>query len=336
MQLIPGVMELAFSYVSGYSVAILLLQMVVLPSEQFTVSSSGSHQVALVGGHAEFSCQLSPPQSAEHMEVGWFHEHYSQLVYLYKDGEEVSGKSTYNYMNRTVLLKDSLGEGKVTLRIHDISVLDGGQYHCFFKDGDTSEEAIMDLRVAALGLDVQINVQVPDTKGLMLECNSGGWFPSPQMEWRDSRGNVIPYSSKFSSVDEAGLLHLKMSVLLKNSTHSPVTCCICNPVTGQEKRAGVILPDILFKSKCAGMLCENLYILIYLIILLALLCFSMNCILSRKVSQNRWCVLFSDCIPFLIHAGISPIYLIFKNGDTGREDPQGRSSLTSPWNSSFT
>ncbi|KAB0362179.1 hypothetical protein FD754_006335 [Muntiacus muntjak] len=143
-------MELAFSYVSGYSVAILLLQMVVLPSEQFTVSSSGSRQVALVGGHAEFSCQLSPPQSAERMEVGWFHEHHSQLVYLYKDGEEVSGKSTYNYMNRTVLLKDSLGEGKVTLRIHNISVLDGGQYHCFFKDGDTSEEAIMDLRVAEL------------------------------------------------------------------------------------------------------------------------------------------------------------------------------------------
>ena len=102
----------------------------------------------LGGGHAELSCQLSPPQSAEHMQVGWFQEYYSQLVYLYKDREEVSGKSTYNYVNRTVLLKDTLGEGKVTLRIHNVSVLDGGQYHSFFKDGDTSEEAIMDLRVA--------------------------------------------------------------------------------------------------------------------------------------------------------------------------------------------
>ena len=95
---------------------------------------------------------------------------------------------------------------------------------------------------SALGLDIWINVQAPDAKGCMLECNSGGWFPSPQMEWRDSRANVIPHSSKSSSVDGAGLLHLKMSVLLKNSTHSPVTCCVCNPVTGQEKRAGVIVP----------------------------------------------------------------------------------------------
>uniref|UniRef100_A0A8C6DMX3 Ig-like domain-containing protein n=1 Tax=Moschus moschiferus TaxID=68415 RepID=A0A8C6DMX3_MOSMO len=197
------------------------------------ISCSRSRQVVLVGGHAEFSCQLSPAQSAECMAVGWFRGHYSQLVHPYRDGEEVSGKSTYHYVTGTALLKDTLGKGKVTLRIHNISVLDGGQYHCFFKDGDTSEEAVMDLR---------INVQVPDTKGLILECNSGGWFLSPQMEWRDSRGSVIPHASKSSSVDGAGLLHLKMSVLLKNSTHSPVTCCICNPVTGQEKREVVILP----------------------------------------------------------------------------------------------
>ncbi|XP_059741125.1 selection and upkeep of intraepithelial T-cells protein 9-like [Bos taurus] len=149
----------------------------------------------------------------------------------------------------------------------------------------------------------------------MLECNSGGWFPSPQVEWRDSRGNVIPHSSKSSSVDGAGLLHLKMSVLLKNSTHSPVTCCVCNPVTGQEKRAGVILPDILFKSKSVGMLCENLYLLIYLIILLVV-----SCILLGTVSQNRWFVLFSFCIPFVIYAGISPVYLKFKIGVSDSDD----------------
>lgn len=84
--------------------------------------------MALEGGCAELSCQLSPPECRAHAD--------GQPVYLYKDGEEVSGKSTYNNVNRTVLLKDTLGEGKVTLRIRNISVLDGGQYYCFFKDGE--------------------------------------------------------------------------------------------------------------------------------------------------------------------------------------------------------
>lgn len=94
----------------------------------------------------------------------------------------------------------------------------------------------------AVGLDIQINVQVPDTKGLIVECNSGGWYPQPQMKWTDSRENVIPASSKIFSEDGAGLLHLKTSVLLKNSTFGPITCCFHNRVTGQEKRASIILP----------------------------------------------------------------------------------------------
>ena len=64
------------------------------------MSSSRSHQAALVGGRAELSCQLSPPQSAEHMQVGWFQEYYSQLVYLYKDGEEDAQGKPPSYVSR--------------------------------------------------------------------------------------------------------------------------------------------------------------------------------------------------------------------------------------------
>ncbi|XP_054577211.1 putative selection and upkeep of intraepithelial T-cells protein 1 homolog isoform X2 [Eptesicus fuscus] len=262
-------MEPSLSCVPGYFVSFLLLQMV-LTSEQFTVHSSRSRHVVLVGEHTELSCQLSPPQSAEHMQVGWYRDHY-QPISIYKKEKKHSGKSTQNYTNHTVLLKDALGEGKMTLRIHNASVIDEGKYHCFFKDGDISEEAVMDLKVAALGLDIQINVQVPDTEGLMVECNSGGWYPQPQMNWRDSRENVIPASSKIFSEDGDGLLHLKTSVLLKNSTHGPITCCFHNPVTGQEKRASIVLPGIQ----------ANWFI--------------------------YWGIVF-NCLPFLMHASIFPVY----------------------------
>lgn len=36
----------------------------------------------------------------------------------------------------------------MTLGIHRINVFDGGQYHSFFKDGDTYKQAVTDLRVA--------------------------------------------------------------------------------------------------------------------------------------------------------------------------------------------
>ncbi|XP_054427879.1 selection and upkeep of intraepithelial T-cells protein 1-like [Pteronotus mesoamericanus] len=299
-----SVMEHSFSCAFGYFVSILLLQMV-LTSEQFTVSSPRRHQVVMLGTHAELSCQLSPRQSAEHMQVGWYRDHY-QPISVYKKGEELSGKSIQNYMNHTMILKDALGEGKMTLRIHNVSVFDAGQYHCFFKDDDTTEEATVDLKVAAVGVDIQINVEIPDTKGLVVECNSGGWFPQPRMEWRDSRGNVIPASSKVFSEDGNGLLHLKMSVLLETSTHGPVTCCLLNPVTQQEKRAGIVLPDILIKLEYMSTItCINSWLLIYLFIMHVLLYF------RSKVVQDKCPVLFEilfEWLPFLTHASIFPIY----------------------------
>lgn len=118
-----------------------------LSTEQFTVSTPSRHQVVMVGGQAELSCQLSPPQSADHMQVGWYRDHY-QPVSIYKKEDELSGENIQNYENHTVILKEALGEGKTTLRIYKVSVSDGGQYHCFFKDGDTTEEATVDLKVA--------------------------------------------------------------------------------------------------------------------------------------------------------------------------------------------
>lgn len=91
-------------------------------------------------------------------------------------------------------------------------------------------------------MDIQMTVQVPDTGGFLIECNSGGWLPHTEMKWIDSKGNAIPQASKHSFQDGTGFFNLKMSVFLRNSTHGPVTCCFSNPVTGQEKRASIVIP----------------------------------------------------------------------------------------------
>jgi hypothetical protein len=46
-------------------------------------------------------------------------------------------------------VKDAIGEGKVTLRIFNVSVDDNGQYHCIFKDGDFYEEDITEVKVTS-------------------------------------------------------------------------------------------------------------------------------------------------------------------------------------------
>ncbi|XP_070261170.1 putative selection and upkeep of intraepithelial T-cells protein 1 homolog isoform X2 [Myotis yumanensis] len=243
---ITGIMETTGQSLTRYFVPMLLLQMVAPSSEQFTVTGLRGPILAPLHGIVELTCQLSPPQNAEHMEIRWFRDRYTEPVHLYNNGKDLHVETISRYVERTELLKEAIREGKVTLRILNVSVDDDGQYHCFFKDGAFDEEAITEVKVTAISLGIQILVHPPNTKGLLVECNTGGWFPQPQMEWRDSRGEIIPPTSISHSQDTEKLFHMKMTLLLKQSFHRHVTCCLRNPVTGQEERTSIVLSDHLF------------------------------------------------------------------------------------------
>ncbi|XP_058426762.1 putative selection and upkeep of intraepithelial T-cells protein 1 homolog isoform X3 [Marmota monax] len=223
-------------------VVLYLLPVITRSSEQFRVNSLKGPIVAPFGGEVELSCQLSPPQSAQHMEIRWFRNRYTQPIYLYEKGKILYGEMTPMYVERTELLKDAIEEGKVTLRIFNVDVDDDGQYHCFFRDGDFSEEDITEVKVTATSSDTQILVLPSNIDDLRVECNSGGWFPQPQMEWRDSQGKVLPPASKSHSQDTDKLFNMKMTLFLSNTHPGDVTCYLRNPLTGQEEKTNIVLP----------------------------------------------------------------------------------------------
>ncbi|XP_049631439.1 selection and upkeep of intraepithelial T-cells protein 7-like [Suncus etruscus] len=214
-------------------------------TEKWTVTTSTGHVVATVGGKAELSCQLSPSQSAEHLEIQWFRGNTSNTIHLYRGGHEVNEKVAPEYMNRTEFVKAAIGKGKVTLRLHNISVSDDGPYHCSFKDDHFSDAASINLSVAALGLNTGIHIQAYTLKKL-IECNSGGWFPEPHMEWRNSKGEIIPHFSKSFSQDKARLFHMKMTLFLTKHSSDNITCYIFNPLIGKGRQTNVTITEIKY------------------------------------------------------------------------------------------
>ncbi|XP_055484720.1 putative selection and upkeep of intraepithelial T-cells protein 1 homolog [Psammomys obesus] len=242
---IKGVMDAARLLIYRF-VIMCLLHMVTPRAERVTVTGLEEPVLAPVGTVLELSCQLSPPQNAQHMEIRWFRSHYTQPVHLYEDGKDLFGEIIPKYVERTELLKDAIDEGKVTLRIFNVNPDDDGHYHCLFKDGKFYEEHITEVKVTAGSSRIQILVHPPTTKGVIVECQSGGWFPRPLMEWRDSRGEVIPAASKSQFQDGDKLFSVKITLLLRDSSFRNITCYLWNPLTGQQERTSIILPDEMF------------------------------------------------------------------------------------------
>ncbi|XP_068953198.1 myelin-oligodendrocyte glycoprotein-like isoform X7 [Petaurus breviceps papuanus] len=124
---------------------ILLLKKPTLAPGQFSVIGPAGPIQAPLGGEAELICYLSPPQSAQHMEVVWLQS--TRVVHLYQDGEDQFGDQAAAYQGRTELVRDAITKGNVTLKIRDVRLLDAGRYKCLIEDGFHQEEADVELKV---------------------------------------------------------------------------------------------------------------------------------------------------------------------------------------------
>ncbi|CAM5104471.1 unnamed protein product [Natator depressus] len=234
------------SALPGYVALCLTLQVHRLASAQFTVTGPDHSVTASLGGLAILPCHLSPSMSAENMEVGWFRSQDSEVVHLYRDGQDQYGEQMLEYQGRTELLKDDITSGRVSLRIRDVRPSDDGQYTCFFQSSVFYEEALLELQVADLGSAPVISVEGHQDGGIRVICRSSGWYPQPEVLWRDLQGQLLPSASEEISPEANGLFRTEIAIVLTEESNQKVSCCVRNPRLTQERESAISIAEPFF------------------------------------------------------------------------------------------
>ncbi|XP_019490421.1 PREDICTED: butyrophilin-like protein 3, partial [Hipposideros armiger] len=178
----------------------------------------------VVGEDAVFSCFLSPKTSAEAMEVRFFRDEFRAVVHLYREGKDQLHMQMPAYRGRTELLKDSIAEGRVSLRLKKVTLSDTGLYGCWFSSQDNDQEAIWELQVSALGSAPLVSIMGYVDGSIQLLCKSSGWFPQPTVKWKDPRGHDVPSDSKVNA-DRRGLFDVETSLIVQENAGS-TSCSI--------------------------------------------------------------------------------------------------------------
>ncbi|VTJ51937.1 Hypothetical predicted protein [Marmota monax] len=155
----------------------------------------------------------------EDSELRWFRNTFLPAVLVLQDRQEQEGEQMPEYRGT----------------IHRIRTSDEGVYGCSSRDKQAQGEAFVNLKVAALGSEPHITMEVQESGEVWLECTSVGWYPEPQVQWRSSKGEEFPTTSESRSPDEEGLFTVAASVTLRDSSMDSVSCCIRNLLLGQEK-----------------------------------------------------------------------------------------------------
>ncbi|XP_019490443.1 PREDICTED: butyrophilin-like protein 3, partial [Hipposideros armiger] len=219
----------------------------VLPSTgQWQVMGPDKPVQVMVGEDAVFSCFLSPKTSAEAMEVRFFRHQFHAVVHLYKQGKDQYHMQMPAYRGRTELLKDSIAEGRVSLRLKKVTLSDTGLYGCWFRSQNNDQEAIWELQVSALGSVPLVSIMGYVDGGIQLLCTSSGWFHQPTVKWKDPQGHDLPSDSKVNA-DRRGLFDAETSLIVQENAGS-ISCSIQYSDQTPEVESRIWIREAIFQS----------------------------------------------------------------------------------------
>ncbi|KAM6369465.1 butyrophilin subfamily 1 member A1-like isoform 5-T6 [Pluvialis apricaria] len=188
-----------------------------------------------MGEDVVLPCRFSTEQSTQDTEVVWFREHFSPFVHRYKGGQDQYGEQMPQYQGRTELLKDSLAKGSVDLKIFHVRLSDRGNYTCFVHRDSDYDEAVVELKVTASGSAPLIALERYQGGGIRVACRSAGWYPRPQVLWRDPHGRHLPSLSESVTQDESGLFAAESSIILTRGEYQRLSCSVRHVLRSQEQ-----------------------------------------------------------------------------------------------------
>ncbi|XP_038625485.1 butyrophilin subfamily 1 member A1-like [Tachyglossus aculeatus] len=216
---------------------------------EFKVMGPTEPILAWVGEEAQFSCQLTPLVDAKDMLVKWYRGDSTRLVHVYHEGRTLNDEVMPEYQNRTKMEERALSDGILLLTVNNVRPSDQGDYTCSV-DGSTNQKGFtIRLNVAAMGSDPQISVEGHVDGRILLECKSEGWYPEPEVQWKDNAGNNLLSSSESTDQGEDKLFWKKASLLITEKDERNLSCLFWNPILGQKLDSKIHVADFLFLKR---------------------------------------------------------------------------------------
>uniref|UniRef100_A0A3Q1JSH1 Ig-like domain-containing protein n=1 Tax=Anabas testudineus TaxID=64144 RepID=A0A3Q1JSH1_ANATE len=151
----------------------------------------GSSQTvtALVGEDVILPCLLEPAADVVSKSLEWGRlDLEPRFVHVWHEGQNLLVNQNSAYRGRTSLSTEKLKHGDLSLSLSALKHSDNGQYRCYFpSQGKTST---VELLVGSVSSPVIVEINI-NSSIVVLQCESKGWYPKPELLWLDAEGKIL-------------------------------------------------------------------------------------------------------------------------------------------------
>ncbi|KAM6949246.1 butyrophilin-like protein 2 [Aplochiton taeniatus] len=240
-----------------------LLYNLSLAEGQTNVVGSNQSIVAVAGDDVILPCHLVPVVSAADLTVEWTRPDLKpRYVHVHQDGRTLVGNQNLVFKSRTTLFEDELKRGNISLKLSRVQRSDEGRYRCFLPSLQSQvKEAFIQLRVGkfffgdcfpgAVSIP-EISILKNPNNGVDLQCESGGWYPEPEVEWLDSEGHVLSAGPTETVKDPDGTYTVRRLVTVEKTATNRFTCRVQQQQINQTRETEIHIPDEVFQSRSSA------------------------------------------------------------------------------------
>ncbi|XP_044053505.1 butyrophilin-like protein 2 [Siniperca chuatsi] len=143
------------------------------------------------------------------------------------------------FYNRTSLFGDRLKYGDFSMKLSNVTTCDEGTYSCSLSTKGLI--SVVELVVGAVPSRVTVAVERTNS-GVVLQCESKGWYPKPEVFWLDGEENLLPAGSSETPCGPDGLYAVSSRLTVKKSNSNIFTCRIQQQKIKQTRETQIRIP----------------------------------------------------------------------------------------------
>ncbi|XP_068444373.1 butyrophilin-like protein 2 [Clinocottus analis] len=198
--------------------------------------------MAIVGEDVVLPCPLDAPVDPLSMTLEWGRPDLEpRFVHVWHNGQVLLDDQNEAYKGRTSLSINDLKSGDISLKLSTVKTSDTGRYRCY--NPKLGKEYFVELLVAAVSWPaVSLAGLHRASAGAVLLCESGGWYPEPELLWLDAEGNLLSAGAPESVRGPDDLYALSGRATVEKRHGNSFTCRVHQKSGNRTRDAHITVP----------------------------------------------------------------------------------------------